>query len=263
MCLILFAHKVHRDYPLVLAANRDEAYARPTAAAAFWPDHPHIYGGRDLEQGGTWLGIARNGRISAVTNFRDGYAAKNVARSRGELVSNFLRGLQPAREYGNRVSREGHIYNGFNLIAGDLDELLYISNRAGQMTAITPGIHGLSNHLLNTPWPKIERGKKILAALLQQNKGELIDGLYALLADRATVADDVLPDTGIGLARERVLSPAFIISPTYGTRSSTVLLVDNHGQVIFTERSFGERGKSAQTVTGRFALEAMPIPASA
>jgi uncharacterized protein with NRDE domain len=178
-------------------------------------------------------------------------------------VGNFLRGIQPARDYVIRVSREGHSYNGFNLIAGDLDELYYVSNRASLMTAITPGIYGLSNHLLNTPWPKIERGKKILSGLLQHNKQELIDGLFALLADRATVADDVLPDTGVGLARERVLSPAFIISPAYGTRSSTVLLVDNHGQVIFTERSFGERGKPAQTITGRFALEAVPIPASA
>jgi len=263
MCLIVLAHKVHRDYPLVLAANRDEAYARPTAAAAFWHDYPHIYGGRDLEQGGTWLGIARNGRISAVTNFRDGYTAKNAARSRGELVGNFLRGVQPAREYVSRVSRDGHSYNGFNLIAGDLDELYYVSNRASVMTAITPGIHGLSNHLLDTPWPKIERGKKILSGLLQHNKRELIDGLFALLADRATVADDLLPDTGVGLARERALSPAFIISPIHGTRSSTGLLVDNHGQVIFTERSFGERGKRAQTITGRFALETIPIPASA
>ena len=233
MCLILLAHKVHPDYPLVLAANRDEAYRRPSAPAAFWDDHPHIYGGRDLEQGGTWLGITRSGRIAAVTNFRDGYAPKNAARSRGELVSDFLRGSQPAPDYVGRVSRDGRAYNGFNLIAGDLDQLHYVSNRGGQVTAIGFGIHGLSNHLLDTPWPKVERGKQILAGLLRQATQELIDSLFAVLADRAISPDAALPDTGVGLPRERVLSPAFIISPAYGTRSSTVVLVDNHGQVIF------------------------------
>lgn len=263
MCLILFAHKVHANYPLVVAANRDEIYVRPTAPAAFWEDCPHIYGGRDLEQGGTWLGITRGGRIAAVTNFRDDYTAKNAARSRGELVSNFLRGNQPAADYVHRVGRDAHAYNGFNLIAGDLDELYYASNRGSQVSAIRPGIHGLSNHLLDTPWPKVEYGKKILAELLQHEAQELVDGLFAVLADRAVAPDHALPDTGVGLPRERVLSPAFIISPTYGTRSSTVLLVDHHGQVLFIERSFGERGKPGKSVTGRFALEATPTSASA
>ena len=263
MCLILFAHKVHPSYPLVLAANRDEKYVRATAAAAFWNDHPQIYGGRDLERGGTWLGITREGRIAAVTNFRDGYAAKNGTRSRGELVSNFLRGSQQAADYVRRACREAHAYNGFNLIAGDLDELYYVSNRGSHVAAIAPGIHGLSNHLLNTPWPKVERGKKILADLLRHETQELIDGLFAVLADRAIAPDDALPDTGVGVPRERVLSPAFIVSPSYGTRSSSVLLVDNHGQVIFVERSFGERGKPGKSVTGRFALETAPTSASA
>jgi uncharacterized protein with NRDE domain len=263
MCLILLAHKVHPDYPLVLAANRDERYSRPTAAAAFWGDHPQIYGGRDLEQGGTWLGITRSGRIAAVTNFRDGHAAKNSARSRGELVSAFLRGNQPGADYIEKVGREAQSYNGFSLIAGDLDELHYLSNRGSHVTAIAPGIHGLSNHLLDTPWPKVEQGKKILAGLLQHETQELIDGLLAVLADRAVAPDHMLPDTGIGVPHERVLSPAFIISPAYGTRSSTVVLVDRHGQVVFIERSFGERGKRGNTVTGRFALEPAATAASA
>ncbi len=247
MCLLLLAYKTHPNYPLVLAANRDEAYRRPTAFAAFWHDHPHIYGGRDLEQGGTWLGITRGGRVAAVTNFRDGYATKTGTRSRGELVRNFLRGNQLAPDYINRVRREAHAYNGFNLIAGDLEDLYYYSNRGSHVTALTPGIHGLSNHLLNTPWPKVERGRKILAELLPQGAHELTEGLFAVLADRAVAHDDTLPDTGVGLPRERVLSPAFISSPTYGTRASTVVLVDNHGQVLFIERSFGERGKAQQT----------------
>lgn len=263
MCLILLAHKAHALYPLVLAANRDEAYVRPTAAAAFWQDHPHIYGGRDLEQRGTWLGITRSGRLAAVTNFRDGYAAKGSARSRGELTGNYLRGTLPPAHYVNRVQRDGAGYNGFNLIAGDLEELYYVSNRAGSPVALAPGIHGLSNHLLNTPWPKVEQGRTVMSRLLQQDSQRLVDGLFALLANRAAAPDSALPDTGVGVTRERVLSPAFIISPTYGTRSSTVLLIDHHGQVLFSERSFGERGKPLQTVTGRFTLEAAASEASA
>ena len=262
MCLILLAHKVHPDYPLVLAANRDESYARHTAPAAVWNDCPPIYGGRDLEHGGTWLGITRSGGIAAVTNFRDGNAARSSSRSRGELVACYLRGNQRPADYLARVNRDANAYNGFNLIAGDIDELYYLSNRDGQVTAIAPGVHGLSNHLLNTPWPKVEHGRKILGELVRSSTQELIDGLFTLLAERTIAPDDALPETGVGLSRERVLSPPFIVSPSYGTRSSTVILVDNHGQVVFIERSFGDRGKPGLTVTGRFALETAPTPAA-
>ena len=258
MCLILFAHKTHPDYPLAMAANRDEAYARATAPASFWHDHPQIYGGRDLEQLGTWLGITRQGKIAAITNFRDGHAVRNSLRSRGELVANYLRGNRSARDYFSGVNRDAQAYNGFSLIAGDLDELHYISNRGHLTQVIAPGIHGLSNHLLDTPWPKVERGKAVFASLLRRPPQAMIEGLFELLADRKAAADEALPDTGVGLPRERVLSPAFIISPAYGTRSSTVLLVDNHGQVVFIERSFGERGKRGKSVTGRFTLETVP-----
>jgi uncharacterized protein with NRDE domain len=261
MCLILFAHKTHPAYPLVIAANRDETYTRATAAAAFWTDQPHIYGGRDLEAGGTWLAMTRTGRIAAVTNFRDGFGPHGDTRSRGELTANFLTACQPAARYVQHVQRHAASYNGFNLIAGDLEDLYYVSNRGTSALAIAPGIHGLSNHLLNTPWPKVERGKKVLSELLERDTQHLIDGLFSLLADRSAPGDAVLPDTGIGLHRERILSPAFITSPTYGTRSSTVILVDHHGQVIYAERSFGNRGKSLQTVTGRFTLEARSLTA--
>jgi uncharacterized protein with NRDE domain len=255
MCLLLFAYKVHPAYPLVLAANRDESYQRATAPAAFWSDHPLIYGGRDLEHGGSWLAITRGGRIAAVTNFRDPYAGKNGTRSRGDLVKNFLRGSQSPSEYVNRVSREAGVYNGFNLLAGDLEDLYYFSNRGNRVAAITPGIHGLSNHLLNTPWPKVEHGKRIVAELLRSPTKDLATGLFDILADRSIADDETLPDTGVGLPRERLLSPAFISSSNYGTRASTVVLIDNHGLVQFIERSFGERGKPLQTVTGRFTLE--------
>jgi uncharacterized protein with NRDE domain len=256
MCLLLLAYRVHPTYPLVLAANRDEKYARTTAFAGFWRDHPHVYGGRDLEQGGTWLGITRAGRVAAVTNYRDGNAIKNGTRSRGELVANYLRSNQSPSEYINRVARESHAFNGFNLIAGDLDDLYYYSNRGSRTMAITPGVHGLSNHLLNTPWPKVEHGKQVLDGLLKHETQEMIEGMFALLADRTTAPDADLPDTGVGLPRERLLSSAFISSPDYGTRASAVVLVDNYGQVVFVERSFGERGKLRQSVTGRFTLEA-------
>lgn len=263
MCLILFAHKVHPDYPLVLAANRDESYARPTQAASFWRDYPQVYGGRDLDQGGTWLGIARSGRIAAVTNFRDANAAKASQRSRGELVSNYLRSSQGPAEYANRIKRDGHNYNGFNLLLGDVDELFYVSNRNGGVTAIAPGVHGLSNSLLNTQWPKVTRGCEAVAALMNAKTQDLIDGLFTVLTDRTIAADEDLPDTGVGLPRERSLSPAFIAAPSYGTRSSSVVLVNNHGQVVFVERSFGERGKPGSSVTGRFSLESAPASAAA
>jgi uncharacterized protein with NRDE domain len=262
MCLILLAYQTHPDYPLVLAANRDESYARPAAPAAFWTDYPDLYGGRDLQQGGTWLGITRNGRIAAVTNFRDGHATRGSSRTRGELVAGYLRGnLRPA-DYLTRTSRDAQEYNGFNLIAGNSDELYYFSNRDGRVTVIPPGVHGLSNHLLNTSWPKVERGKLRLAELLRGKTHAWVDGLFALLADRTSAPDGELPQTGVGVPRERILSPAFIVSPAYGTRSSTVILIDKRGQVTFIERAFGEGGTPAHTVTGRFVLESAPIHAA-
>jgi uncharacterized protein with NRDE domain len=255
MCLILFAHKVHPVYPLVMAANRDELYTRATAPAAFWNDQPHIYGGRDLEQGGSWLAITRGGRIAIVTNYRDGNAAKTSVRSRGELVTNFLRSTQTASDYANRVLKDSHAYNGFNLIAGDPDALFYVSNRDSRVTAIPPGIHGLSNHLLNTPWPKVERGKATLASLMSAKAAQLVDTLLGALADHARAPDNALPNTGVGLERERLLSPAFVKTTTYGTRSSTILLIDIHGQVTHIERSFDNRGAPGNTTTGKFALE--------
>jgi len=262
MCLILFAHKVHPAYRLVVAANRDESYARPTAAATFWKDDPRICGGRDLEQGGTWLGITRDGAFGAVTNYRGG-SARNSSRSRGELVANYLLASQRPADYLAQVHRDADAYNGFNLLAGNLAELHFLSNRGDRCGIVEPGVHGLSNHLLDTPWPKVERGKKRLTELLESHSQELIDGLFELLAERSIAPDAALPETGVGLARERVLSPAFIISPAYGTRASTVLLVDNHGEVTFIERSFGAGGHPAGATAMTFALESGLNPAAA
>lgn len=258
MCLILFAHNSHPDYLLVVAANRDERYARATAPAAFWDDEPRIYGGRDLEQGGTWLGVTRDGAFAAVTNYRSSGDVRHSSRSRGELVANYLRAAEPPADYLERVRNDAGAYQGFNLLVGNAKALNWFSNRSDRAEMLVPGVHGLSNHLLNTPWPKVERGKRRLSELLQSRSQPLIDGLFGMLAEQTFAPDDSLPETGVGIPRERVLSPAFIVSPGYGTRSSTVLLIDKHGEVNFIERSFGENGTHVGTTAATFDLGSEP-----
>lgn len=265
MCLILFAHKAHPHYPLILAANRDEAYARPAAPAAFWPGHPEVYGGRDLEQGGSWLGLRLNGKIAAVTNFREGGSARHAdpALSRGSLVSRFLTSEENVVHYLGQVQRGAASYRGFILIAGDLDQLYWYSNRGQGVEKVSPGVHGLSNHLLDTPWPKIARSKEILGSLLGDGEPELVSGLFGILSDRSESDDRDLPDTGVGPARERRLSANFICDERYGTRASTVLLVDMHGAVRFIERGYGTGGTFLGQTDRRFQLDASRIMAAA
>lgn len=255
MCLILAALDAHPDYALVVAANRDEFYDRPTARADFWADHPEILGGRDLRAGGTWLGIDRGGRIAAVTNYRQGEREAAAPRSRGFLVSDYLTSDVDAGTHIARAEREADRYNGFNLLAGDARELHWFSNREGRPRRLGPGIYGLSNHLLDTPWPKVTAAKSALSAVLGGDGGDLVSGLFALLSDRTQVGDDSLPRTGIGLAWERLLSSAFIASAEYGTRSSTVVLVGRDGAATFAERSFGPNGASAGEARHAFRLE--------
>jgi uncharacterized protein with NRDE domain len=255
MCLILAALGAHPDYALVVAANRDEFYDRPTARADFWADHPGILGGRDLRAGGTWLAIDRGGRIAAVTNYRQGEREAAAPRSRGFLVSDYLTSDIDAGTHIARVEREADRYNGFNLLAGDARELHWFSNREGRPRRLGPGIYGLSNHLLDTPWPKVTAAKSALSAVLGGDGGDLVSGLFALLSDRTQVGDDSLPRTGIGLAWERLLSSAFIASAEYGTRSSTVVLVGRDAAVTFVERSFDPSGVPAGEVRHAFRLE--------
>ncbi|MFQ5754846.1 MAG: NRDE family protein [Acidiferrobacterales bacterium] len=241
MCILLLSLQQHPQYPLIVAANRDEFYDRPTSAAAFWDDAPHVLAGRDLRQGGTWLGITRQGRFAALTNFRDSDSPPAERPSRGHLVSKFLLSGVPPEAYLRAVAQRADQYNGFSLIAGQGDHFFFYSNREGQVRRLDPGVYGLSNHLLNTPWPKVTRGTQNLSELLSAGGDPEPDVLFATLADGAIAEDAELPDTGIGLARERLLSPLFISGTHYGTRSSTVVLIDNDRKVTFVERTF-DRG---------------------
>ena len=253
MCLILFAWKIHEGFPLVLAANRDEFYERPTAPADFWDEAPHVLAGRDLKEGGTWLGITRKGRLAALTNYRDPTTLKKDAPTRGRLVSDYLLGDETPQAYLDRVASAASRYNGFSLIVGDPAELLYFSNR-GEQIRLSPGTYGLSNRLLDTPWPKVERGKMALSGVLKRKGVPSEEALFALLADRSRPPDESLPETGVGLDRERLLAPLFIESPDYGTRSSTVLTLDSHGDVTFVERAFNGAGETWMTSTFNFRI---------
>ncbi len=262
MCLILFSFGVHREFPLVVAANRDEHHARPAAAAAFWPDHPQVYAGHDLEKGGTWMGITSGGRFAAITNYREGQAGPAAPRSRGAIVSDFLTGDSHARDYLNTVAGDAADYNPFSVIAGDLRGLHVYSNRgAGGAQSIAPGVHGLSNHLLDTPWPKVSAGIATLAGTLDDADPDHIAAvMFAFLSARDAVADALLPDTGISRQRERELSPPFITGDRYGTRSSTLLLVRHDGEVIFHEKRFAAAGIAAGEDLRVFRLES-PVTA--
>ena len=264
MCLILFAADAHPVYRLIVAANRDEAYSRPSAAAGFWPDHPEVCAGRDLEQGGTWLGMSKRGRFAAITNYRQGQPRSDSARSRGELTRDFLIGSEAPAHYIERVEQRAGAYNGFSLIVGDDDALWFYSNRGAAPQRIAPGVHGLSNHLLDEPWPKVTRGISKLTRLLHAGESELVCELLRVLSDRAPAPPHLLPSTGIDAERERALSASFISGPTYGTRASTLVLVGRDGGVLVHERRFGPAGAPDGDGELRFQLlSRVPAPARA
>jgi uncharacterized protein with NRDE domain len=239
MCLIVLAYKVHPSYPLIVAANRDEFLERPTVVAHFWPDAAHILAGRDLRAGGTWLGVTTGGRFAALTNHRDLRRPPVSGPSRGDLVRKALEtGIEGV---------DTSVYEGFNLLHGTVDELMYHSNVNGAHSILEPGIHGLSNHLLNTPWPKVQRARQQLTDLLGSGAIDPED-LFQLLGDITPATDDELPDTGIGLEWERVLSPIHIRTERYGTRCSTVLLVDHQSVVTFEEKSYAPRNHVRENI---------------
>ncbi|MBL7859323.1 MAG: NRDE family protein [Cyclobacteriaceae bacterium] len=237
MCLIFLSVNNHPSYKLVVAANRDEFYSRKTATAHFWEDHPHIVGGRDLEAHGTWMAMTKRGRISLVTNYRDPKNIDPHAPSRGQLVTDYLNDSSTPEVYLSRLANRAKAYNGFNLLVGDTDALWYYSNYRDGLEKISPGLYGLSNHLLETPWPKVLRGKQKMAEALATDHVNP-ENLFELLKDDVIADDKLLPDTGIGLERERALSSMFIKSPGYGTRCSTVVIVDRLNHVLFSERVY-------------------------
>lgn len=238
MCLILLAHAAHPEYRLVLAANRDEFYDRPTAPAARWPEAPHVVAGRDLRGGGTWLGVAEGGKWAAVTNYRDPAEFGRTGPSRGRLVADYLRHPESPERYVSRVAEEMHEMSGFNLLVGDAGSVWWISNRAPELAGpVRPGIHGVSNALLDTPWPKVVRGTAELERLVAPGETPEPARLTAILLDRTEAADHELPDTGVERDLERALSSPFISTPGYGTRSSTVLLIHSSGRAELVERT--------------------------
>ncbi len=238
MCLIILAIDVHPEYPLVIAANRDEYYHRPTAPLAFWEDMPDILAGRDLAGGGTWLGISKTGRLAAITNYRDPAHQNPDARSRGLLITRFLAGNTPADPFFKNVINAGETYNGYNLVAGDMDRLWWMSNVSNEIRRLDTGISGISNRLLNTPWPKIEKAKFRLRAVLASGSDIDVEEVFSLLADTSAPDDHRLPHTGVGLEWERILSPIFVASDIYGTRSSSIILYHHSGKLSFLERTW-------------------------
>jgi uncharacterized protein with NRDE domain len=257
MCLITLAWRFHPDYPLVLAANRDEWHARPAEPLSWWRSEPPILAGRDVRGGGTWLGVRRDGRFAALTNYRDpGDERPAHAPSRGALVVATLARSEGLADTLAGIAHRGADYAGFNLIAGDADAAYAYSNRAGQVQALAPGIHGLSNHLIDTPWPKVRRATEGLAQVLATSApGDLLQRLFGLLADATVAPDEELPDTGVGIAWERKLSPIRIHGEHYGTRCSTVLLRHATGQIALVERTLDSAGRVTGEVANRFCLD--------
>lgn len=253
MCLVLVVWKVHPLYPCVIAANRDEFHARPTAAAEWWPDHPQVLAGRDLQAGGTWLGLTRGGRFAALTNYRDPEQRRTDAPSRGALVTSLLDSGASVAESLVHLHAVGANYNGFNVIFSDGEKLGIYESVRGLGRELGPGIYGLSNHLLDTPWPKVRKAKSMLEAALREMPDTA--PLLALLRDDRPAPDRELPRTGVSLEWERLLSSAFVRASDYGTRCSTIIRIDARARAYFDEWSWNSAGEADGAVDRQFQLE--------
>ena len=254
MCIVFLAVEQHPHYPLIIAANRDEFFERPSLAANFWQDAPNVWGGRDVQAGGSWLGVNRDGRIAALTNIRDPQNIRKEALSRGHLVQSALCVDDFNVETFTETLRvtKNH-YNGYNLVFGHWQQLWVYNNHLDHCQPIEQGVHALSNAFLNSPWPKAHRGVERLRTLCQHaQENGLVDALFDLLTDRTPASDEQLPNTGVGLAWERVLSPIFIATPDYGTRTSTIIMVDNEGQAWLYERQYQPVREEARQITMSF-----------
>jgi uncharacterized protein with NRDE domain len=239
MCLIVLAWKVVPGMPLVAAGNRDEFYDRPATAADWWTDHPQVYAGRDLRGGGTWMGVTRDGRFAAITNVRAPSEKRSDAPSRGALVADYLTGAVSPEEYIAGIAPGAHVFNGFNLLVGDREKLLWFSNAAQgderNGKPLAPGVYGLSNATLDTPWPKVVRTKAQFASLLCQ--GAPKEAYFDMLTDTTRASDCRLPHTGVSVEWERILSAVCIASPGYGTRTSTVVQLYSDAAPVLCEQA--------------------------
>ena len=241
MCLVVLGWKQDPDYPLIVAGNRDEFHARPTEKAHWWSDQPHIVGGRDLQAGGTWLALSRNGRFATVTNFRDADSPPATLQSRGKLVTDFLSSGATPREYLGTI--DGSQYAGFNLLVSDGETLSWMSNRSDGIRDLAPGLYGLSNALLDSPWHKVLRAKRALGELLGENRINETE-LLRLLDDKEKAPASQISSERLPFASAHAISAPFIVLPDYGTRSSSVVLLDNRGSWLYHERRFGADGKA-------------------
>ena len=254
MCLILFAWQAHPRYPLVVAANRDEFHQRPTAAAGFWEESTDLLAGRDLQAGGTWLGVTKSGRFAAITNFREPQVGELPREhSRGHLVTDFLLNDSQPLLHAEQLAQRGSTYSGFNLLLGSGNSLAYVSNRNERPATVNAGSHGLSNHLLDTDWPKVHAGRAHLESLLEDERLDP-EALFELLTDRTLTPGKMPSNIEDSDLPEQLMRHYFIVSPVYGTRSSTVLLLDRDGNVEFVERQFDPAGNAIGTRRFEFAL---------
>jgi uncharacterized protein with NRDE domain len=238
MCVAWIAFRHHPDFKMIIAANRDEFYARPTASAAYWPDTDGIAGGRDLKDQGTWFAAHMDGRMGLLTNHRDFKLHKEAPKSRGILISTYLESDASALASLHQVKSESQDYNPFNLVLMDQKGLYHYDNIQNRITTLAPGIYSLSNAFLDTPWPKVILGKKMFEDLLKSKTNMLLpEHFLEMLKDTTTAQDESLPDTGLEIDLERQLSAICIDAGTYGTRAHTVFTMDYEGRMTLLEQS--------------------------
>lgn len=253
MCLITFAWNAHPVYKLIVAANRDEFYVRPTAALDYWNDHPGVLGGRDLKDGGTWMGMHISGRFTAITNYRDLSSLKLEAPSRGKLTRDFLTGRNSSEEFFESVRPQLDLFNGFNLLTLEGDKLFYFNNIQKQLLELSPGIYGLSNSFLDTPWPKVEKARAFFTNSVRKEKID-VEEILEWMGNGETAPDDWLPDTGLPLDLERKLSAMCIVTEDYGTCCTSVVTITHSGKVNYTERTYPRGGRKEGLVNLKLQL---------
>lgn len=254
MCILFIARNQSKQYPLIIAANRDEFHKRPTLSSHLWNTTPTLVAGKDQQGGGTWMGVTTSGKIAALTNVRDPSSIKPTAPSRGDLTCNWLLGTDDIATYQQQLKQRKDEYNGYNLVFGDVNELWVYNNTTDDFYPLTDGIFGLSNADIHTSWPKTARGEARMSDIVSKSSVNK-DLLFDMLSDQQQAADSQLPETGVGFEWEKRLSSIFITSSEYGTRSSTLLLVDQQGMMHWSERTFNSEGK--QTNEQTFALDSI------